>query len=154
MTVIACKDGVIAADSGSWWGGFCFKPVEKLQHLRSGAIIGAAGDYATINAVQEWMDAGFNQEQKPPVEKDEDFDALELDPQCRVWRWDWKFRRYPITEPFAAIGSHWEFVMGAMAAGKSAVEAIELALKCGGNSVYGPVCSARIPTIIDLEKRA
>lgn len=56
---------------------------------------------------------------------------------------EWEIYQHPTHSDFYCDGAHIEFVLGALAAGASAVQAVELAIKFG-DSARGPVQSERL----------
>jgi hypothetical protein len=134
MTIIACRDGVIASDTGESAGGIVTSDsVTKLFRL-SGSVVGCSGDAFVIQQFLDW--SCDRSAAKPSFEKDE-FDALELSPRG-IYRWDHKLRIYLLPDAFSAIGANWEFATGAMAAGFSAKAAVALTIK------YSIYCHGRV----------
>ena len=125
MTVIACRDGVIAADSGRWHSELCFGLCEKIFEVGDG-FLAAAGSEPMIFALVKYLREGG---EKPDIPSDEDgVAAIWLRPRGVFTAYD-SAEFVPEPSPFIAAGSHTEFLMGAMAAGASAEEAVGLALE-------------------------
>lgn len=134
MTVIAIKNGVIAADTGLWLGNICVEHCKKIRRLSDGRLFAISGHRAIGEACYAWLqDESLRPE---PGSDDSDFGGLLLT-KDGAFRVDYKFRIYPTGIP-AAAGSHTEFLMGAMYAGASAEEAVRLAIK-HGDSAAGEV---------------
>lgn len=127
MTVIACKDGVMAADTGIWQGLLVCGYASKIVRLPDGGLFAACGAHAAAVLCAEWL-AG--EREKPEPEEEGSFGALMLSPNG-IWHVDYKLRIYKSPSAIAAEGSHTEFLLGAMYAGASAEEAVRLAIKHG-----------------------
>ena len=134
MTVIACKDGVMAADTGSWHGNV--KPggrATKIVRLADGSLFGAAGWKPTILVAREWLNAGMPLADRPDKADDDDLSGIMLKTDMSIWNINHRFELYPSDAEIDAVGSHTEFLYGAMLAGASAEEAVRLAIKhCNG----------------------
>jgi len=131
LTVIAFKEGVLSADSAVFHGDYSFAKVEKITRLSDGSLYAGSGRAALCDAVKKWLDGGMVAGERPEPPKDEeDFGALWLRADG-LWRISGDIRPHPDLVPFAAEGSHCEFVCGAMAAGLSAEEAVRLACRYG-----------------------
>ena len=132
MTVIACKDGVMAADSASWFGDICLSTeAVKLHRLPDGSIAGAAGWKPEITEAIAWLAAGADPKNLPKEPKEiSDLDILVFKPDGSVWvLHPNNYRYYQIDSTIAAAGSHHEFVIGAMLSDRSAAETVELACR-------------------------
>lgn len=68
MTTIAYRDGVMAADSGSWMGDASFPWARKLVRGSDGTLYGVCGDAAQANGFIEWVEGGCSGE-RPAAEK-------------------------------------------------------------------------------------
>ena len=130
MTAVAIKDGVVAADSSRWHGELCFSSAKKIHRLGDGSLITSAGSEELILAVQEWLEFGMPQDNKP------DMVDLSKDGYTVLWltadgmyRFDGTLNYVGEAAPFMAGGCHADFLMGAMAAGASAEEAVALAIE-------------------------
>ncbi len=130
MTVIACKDGVMAADSGVWWGDIWMPSDKKLRRLSDGSICGTAGWKPEIETAIAWYEAGANPKDRPspPSDPQHDVDILILRPDRTLWCICDNFRLYPNSWPIGAAGAHGEFLYAAMLAGLSAEAAVTLAV--------------------------
>jgi len=124
MTVIVCRDGVMAADSGVWVGDIFSGHVAKIVRLGDGRLVGLAGWRPEIEKGLAWL---AQRAPKPPPVGDCDFAALILAP-CGIWRVNHKFDVYRHIGEWAVEGAHDEFLLGALAAGSSAAEAVRLAI--------------------------
>ena len=136
MTVIAYRDGVMAGDS-CWsddnHAGLIFNLQNKIFVLRSGALYGSAGgsDDRELKAALEDVVAP---EMFPSCKdlanmEDGNVDALLVLPDGAVWRvhtGETMGGVEPISLPFASVGCGQGIAVGAMAAGKSAFEAVKI----------------------------
>jgi hypothetical protein len=128
MTVIACKDRVMAADSGVWQGGVWLPSAGKLSRLYGGTIAGVAGWRPEWELALRWYQAGAPPDSRPPNPSEKsDLDVLLLKPNGEIWNLTENFRLFKSEWPIAVAGSHTEFVLGALLAGASAKQAVELA---------------------------
>ena len=131
MTIIAYKDGVLAADSEMYWGELRCDYPDKLAIIE-GAIIGCSGDIIACRKFVEW----FREKGKTPDFEKLKFDAIVAYKDGRVESWDQRLYPLPITDEFAAMGSGMDFAIGAMAHGATARKAAEIAVRfcksCGG----------------------
>lgn len=153
MTTIAYRDGTMASDSCWADEGLQTTSLSKIDRLSSGALFGAAGD-GDIRALLALIDKVKSPDKLPTkaelaatrcevkgilvfkagqvwmigIEKSgEHFDAM-------VW---------PANRSIAGVGSGGELAVGAMAAGKSAAEAVRIACRFDINS-RPPVHSVKL----------
>ncbi len=151
MTTVAFKDGVMASDSCWTCGDNIDSLMSKVTRLASGALLGQAGDN-DARAVERLFDkiktpAGF-------PSRDEllrirlDYSGLLVLPKGRIFKislthaseahWGGDFKEdvglWEISGVIASIGSGRDYALGAMAAGKSAKEAVQIACRYDINS--------------------
>lgn len=124
MTVV-CWDGkTLAADRQGTYGGTPL-PVRKAWRVKDSAgrafLYGAAGLAADAYAYGQWLRGKRTQ----PVFKD--LCVLMVDEKRRIWYCDDRLQWEPINSKFWACGSGVDYALGAMAAGKSAREAVLIA---------------------------
>jgi hypothetical protein len=140
MTVIAYKDGVMASDSGLFWDdNYCIGTVQKLYRLDNGALYGGAGE--TDDRQLRALLGEYGPE--CPVEKlqhpdlNADYQVLLAMPDGALWyvqitrneeHEGGSVEAFQFKSPMAAIGYGRWGVFGAMVAGKTAAEAIEIML--------------------------
>ncbi|MFD1944729.1 hypothetical protein [Paradevosia shaoguanensis] len=141
MTTIAYRDGIMAADSGSWMGDACHGWADKLAQGPDGTLYGAAGHAPEAMAFLEWVRAGADPATMPKPEAVGDdgnsFIVLAVSPGGPVRLIAAKgVEAYDA--PYFAIGGGSATAFGALWAGASAVEAIE-ATKEHGSSAFGRV---------------
>lgn len=151
MTVIAYRNGVIAADRGVTGSDIWKGSGPKLSRSPAGSIAAACGEYSLcgafhelveIGAVDKWLSqakgsifAGLSAH--PGVEKVSSFGAIVVDHRGEVFLVDhWGWLCAGIEAEFHADGSGREFALGAMAAGADPVRACQIAceldLTCRG----------------------
>jgi hypothetical protein len=144
MTVIACKDGVMAADSSVWTGNIWMPSAEsKLRRMSDGAVMGLAGWWPEIEAAIRWYQDGAKPDSRPAKPDEGDLDILILTPQGKLWNLCNNFRLYRSEWPLGVAGSHTEFVLGALMAGASAKQAVEQACRHCSHA-RGPVTTMRL----------
>ena len=131
MTVIAFREGVLAADSLITGGGTRLGYASKIRKI--GPVLAAAsGSWPQALSFLDWFSGGMDGD---PPEVDEKAEGLLIyDGRLVTWSdkgWD------HIVAPFYAIGCGAAEARGAMAAGASAVEAVKAAclvdVHCGGH---------------------
>jgi hypothetical protein len=136
MTVIAYRDGLMAADSQVCNDeGMITGATVKLVRRSDGSIAGFAGHAGDISSFRDWFLAGGQPEQWQAVDKG-GFAAIVVGPDGTVTMFDERGRGYAVEALFYAKGAGAELAFGAMAAGLRADQAVELACKysvwCGG----------------------
>ena len=125
MTTIAVRYGVIAADSMLNRGGSAGGSISKIERMPDGCIIGSTGRCGDSAAFRQWWRSSGAPEQPPKL--DDGFMAIILRPSGAVDFCDSGCVPYRVDADFHAIGSGWEFAMGAMAMGASAEAAVRVA---------------------------
>ena len=129
MTTIAYRDGVMAADSAVITGHQTrVARVRKVHRCPDGTLIGGAGAAWAIQAVWAWFDKGEPEDERPEFETEEEelLNLLIVRPDGRVTRMDDTRGEYQVEGEYHALGAGDEGALCAMAAGASAVEAIEI----------------------------
>lgn len=151
MTTIAYRDGVMACDSLWTYDETADSLCTKIKRLSSGALLGGAGD----------NDARFFEKMldkiKTPAGLPSRADILAVRccymgllvlPRGRIFKisatmvseanWDADFDEdvgvWEVSAPFAAVGTGRSFALGALAAGKSAQDAVRIACRFDVNS--------------------
>lgn len=136
MTVIAVKNGIMAADTGIWQGGIVVGHRRKIVRLNDRRLFAACGQRASTIACADWLNSGGLGD-KPPDENVNEFAGVILAPDG-VFIVDHLHRIFPSASLIVAEGAHHEFVMGAMLAGATAQEAVRMAIE-RGDSAAGEV---------------
>jgi ATP-dependent protease HslVU (ClpYQ) peptidase subunit len=140
MTVIAVKDGIMAADSMATRGGMRHNmptAYPKIIRAPDGSLVGYSGGVPKCYALAEWVKKGMDFGDHPPFaheDSDMGMDALWLKADGTLWRLCFDYTVYPLDgdEPYT-IGEidAASFTEGAMWAGLSAEDAIQLAaMRC------------------------
>ena len=132
MTVIAYRDGVIAADTGAQVGGTFFGHARKIARDDQGRLAGAAGNATYAHAFLKWFkDGDWDKKDAPPppeaklTETSIDRGVIFLnDGSIRIYEPDGMFE---IRGDFYALGSGRDIALGAMHAGADAVKAAKIA---------------------------
>jgi hypothetical protein len=137
MTVIAYRDGVMAADSLVGNNeGLIVGDIAKLARREDGSLAGCAGHAGDVAGFRDWFLAGSKGSWQA-IDKDHGFAAIIVSPQGQVTLVDQNGRGYRVEAPFYARGVGAELACGAMAMGARADQAVEVACRysvyCGGN---------------------
>lgn len=142
MTVIAYRDGVLAADTAIWQGNLLVGHRHKIRRLKDGRLYAASGFKPDCDEFFAYLN-GKQPEPPKPLDNRDYFDAIVVAPEQR-WKADGKFRLYDVSgDSFVTVGAHCDFLIGAMAAGASAEEAVRLAIR-HGDSAGGDVQVERV----------
>ncbi len=148
MTTIAYKNGVLAADSRVTDKGDIIASMEKVIRLPSGALYAEAGDDDDRDLVRLLAKVRtFNQlpSRRKLLNLQLDCLALLVLPNGELYRiqidrpdgketLDWEAAITPVPSGVSAVGTGKEYALGAMAAGKSAVQAVAIACKFDSRS--------------------
>lgn len=139
MTVIAFKDGVLAADKRSL-NGRRANTVTKIFRARSGhELLAVSGDLACGLELVDWYNAGADPHQLPPFQRSlENYVPLLIVRPGGLFLLENATVPFQIEEPFFAMGSGRDYALMAMHLGRSAIEAVELTSQlttCCGNGV-------------------
>ena len=162
MTTIAYRDGVLAADSGVFdvERNLHEGATQKVFALTGGLLYAGAGD-VDDRAIRALLDNVRSPDQLPStadlLAADTEISAIVVFPDGQVFtvmtscgdedadnpHLDWCAEIIPIKAPYVAIGSGKQIALGALWAGKSAIQAVESAIE---HNVWtrGPVQSLRL----------
>ena len=149
MTIIAVKNHIMAADSGTFSGSIVYRMADghpKIVRAPDGSLVGAAGTSYDTYLLREWAKNGLNFADTPKIsdEKDEPLAWLWLRPDGTLWRGNNAFNICP-SQPIYSIGYEGacQVAEGAMWAGATAPEAVQIAID---HCVYvaGPVQVERL----------
>jgi hypothetical protein len=137
VTAIAYRDGVMAADTACYAGGTLQGFTTKISRAPDGALAGVAGNTTICHEfLTLWREGKITPDWRPTIVGDAQFGALVAAPDGAVYEID-ETGRHPYRSPFYAEGSAHPTLIGAMAAGASAEEAVAIAIKydahCGGD---------------------
>lgn len=143
MTTIAWDGKTLAADQCSWSGSVRRKvrKVFKIQSKERGTLLVAlAGPSAFCTLVVNWM-RGEGERPNP----DDFFTKTDINCQCavvidsdrRIWSLGNSLHWEPMAETIYANGAGQEFAWGALEAGATAVQAVEIAAKRSDYAGFG-----------------
>jgi ATP-dependent protease HslVU (ClpYQ) peptidase subunit len=126
VTTIATDGRSMAADGQSSLDGgqIICTTKKKIYRLSDGSLLGGAGTTWELDKAVEWL----NGDQQAPAPKLKDFAGLKLTPDGRAFYCTEPLQFSQIDVP-AAVGSGQELAVGAMLAGASPKQAIEVAIK-------------------------
>ena len=142
MTVIAYKNGVLAADTKAVTEDGLVVKSKKLEKLSNGTILGTAGSADCREIVTILGKASLS---KMPLKSklrstETTFRGIWVFPTGEVFKVSvefednkWDAEILPILEKQAAVGTGGAYALGAMLAGKSALEAVKIACKLDNN---------------------
>jgi ATP-dependent protease HslVU (ClpYQ), peptidase subunit len=142
VTTIAFKDGIMAADSRCTdeCGSF-FTKTRKIDRLASGALLGKAGDTDAREVVALLSRATYRKlpSRRELAETRTEFNGILAFPNGRVFYVgiekagdgdaSWTGEVIEVEERMCAVGSGYQFALGAMAGGKTAKQAVEIACR-------------------------
>lgn len=137
MTIVAYRDGVMAADSRLTDGSLIMpNGIRKIFQRADGALVGVTGDAEDVEAARAWTERSGK---KPPVlTKGAVMILVTSGGGISEYSQQGRFR-YHNTTGYMAIGTGATAALGAMWAGASAVEAVAAAIaldNCCGGDVY------------------
>lgn len=144
MTIICIKDGVVAADRGSFMGNILITDTKtKIYRSQDGALGAGTGLASNAFVFDKWFESTSHPSMRRTGEfmlgcpsigtKDDPFCAVWLEPDGAIWQWHSEDRIcYPLEENFTAQGHNVpaDISRGAMMAGASAEEAVRICVKC------------------------
>jgi len=130
MTTAAwsAREGVLAVDTQVTSGNRKFR-AHKVARLGCGGLIAGSGNLADILKVQRWVQAEYSDDSRPDFGEGEDgeFECLIVKGDGTIWLLDDDLEPLQVTDEFIAVGSGGPYAVAAMACGKSATEAVEIA---------------------------
>lgn len=134
MTVIAWDGEMLAADKRAVMGGSAY-PVTKIHRVDRDRLAGIAGNLSRGQIIVEWLRAGAAVADYPKQDGDDDWTGvMVVHRDGRIDKYETRGVPFRIDHPFYAIGTGRDFATAAMALGKTAREAVELAC------IYGADC--------------
>lgn len=129
MTIIAYKDGVMASDSVSDYGGILMPVVSpKIVKNKQGDLAGATGLAGDCQKFRDWFLGGEKESPSFIGEEDDLIMGIVVRLNGTVWICDGELFLH-MTETPIAIGSASLFCMGSMLSGFSAEDAVRLSIK-------------------------
>jgi hypothetical protein len=140
MTIIAYKDGILAADGGMWNEGHeVATPFPKITRGSDGSLWAIAGKVHNAWFLRDWVERGMDHDQPPPFDhndRDDYPNVIWVKPDGSMWaaHGEWRFaflgrRGSDAAEGCWGEGNASAFCEGAMAAGLSAAEAVALTIR-------------------------
>lgn len=131
MTTIACGNRIMVSDSLYTLGDTNWKQKTRKVRKIYGHLVGCAGETDKIELFFRWFKQSFDSVQIGPPEfpkLGENFVALVMRPDGSIYRqWDNEVQNDE-EGSFAAIGSGWQFALGAMEAGADPITAVSIAI--------------------------
>lgn len=146
MTIVAYRDGVMAADRTTKSCGVEFHETCKVGVRADGLLVGCAGMSSLAEAVRRWFLAGELGDRPSfgKVEADS-VHTLVVRPNGAIEVHDMDGMTPVVGDRgFVAVGSGFEIALGAMAMGASAIKAVEICAEFGvgrpgrWDAFYGP----------------
>ncbi len=131
MTIIAYKDGVMAADSCIFSAASVKLPnVVKVRKIND-YLVGYSGDAPSIPLFFDWVERGMDAARPPfEVTSDRTFHAIVVSEDNKILSFDDDFNPLELYDvEMHATGDSYEFAWGALAAGASAIEAVDLTIE-------------------------
>lgn len=140
MTTIAFDGVTLAADRGSWTGGF-HQPGKKVHRVTAPDgrkfLVALMGNAAFATDVLRWLRGGPHP--GACLAADQEYDcAVVIDEQRRVWRLSGHrltYREYP--GRLHTAGAWQEIAMGALMAGADAVKAVKITMQVSDYAARG-----------------
>lgn len=129
MTIIAVKDGIMAADSGVWRGDYVSGFVRKIRRLSDGGLAAASGSMTIMQWFLTRMEAGEGLDNPPGDPDNGGFGGLVVRPNGDLFACDLNMVLYQVKAEWFTLGRSSAFTAGCLAAGASAEEAVRLTLK-------------------------
>ena len=125
MTTIAWDGSTLAGDRRGNSCGLAYE-VTKVRRTADGRLLGFTGEIGLGTLMLDWLDKGGTR----PAAQDSDrwVTVLEIDPDGTCWCHG-RDTRWKVEQPFFAIGSGRDFALAAMALGRGAAEAVEVAAR-------------------------
>lgn len=148
MTTIAYRDGVLAADSRATWDdGVASKVVKmwallsKIEPVKGAILLATAGDLYAALLFKDWLESGGEPRlHDRGVGEQHDFEAVIVH-KSGIYSANRLCRIVENPEPFWAAGSGCKFALAAMHCGKSARDAVQVAMH------FDPYTAGRINTM-------
>lgn len=138
MTVIAWDGEILAADKQCNWAN-TIRSATKIFRIDDKTVCAVCGSVAAGYELIEWVRGGRKKEDYPQnIQKGDDWARIIIAEGRSVKFTDGRPVFIPIEESIAAWGVGGDFAIGAMEAGKNAIEAVKIANKwcdCCGRGV-------------------
>lgn len=140
MTTIAFDGKTIAADCQSTYGSFPVKAhkLHRLTYKGKNAVAGCAGTIQEFDPIITWVKNGCKKKQRPDVEDEKpDFSIMVVTEDGEVHYACNSLFFHEMGKSRWAIGSGSDYALGAMEAGKTAKEAVDIASRLDVNTGLG-----------------
>lgn len=157
MTVIAYRDGILAADSGAFGGCTVQSGANKVARAPDGTLYGATGSAADASAYLAWVRQGCPGEE-PAIRRTKEaesegaFSLLRVRPGCDPEL----VTAYGVEtfegNAYVAFGAAADTALGALHVGATAVQAVEAAI-AHSQWAHGPVRSVSHQPRVSEETR-
>lgn len=125
MTTIAFDGNALAADKQVTCGSMIGQTT-KIRRI-NGMLVGVSGDASSLQMFADWIQLGGHAEKYPQAFKDGDSCAMVIRGDGIVRLYEKAHLPLLLEQKRYAIGSGREFAMAAMACGKTAREAVQIA---------------------------
>ncbi len=134
MTTVAWDGRMMAADKLANYGN---TPNEctKILKTKEGLLIGASGDLDNTLPFKQWVLDGRDPDKKPTLY--DAFSGMVIELNGSITYYTHRLVASTISMKHWVLGSGGDYALGAMAAGKSAKEAVEIAIRLDVNSGIG-----------------
>lgn len=133
MTTIAWTGSEVAADTRGVVGDLVQQsPTIKLLE-RKGVIYCLTGDFGQCLAVVDWLISGASIDEAPQFLDEPGFDILVIEDSDTGHIYSASYHSYPVDPP-VTMGTGHHVAIGAIMAGASAYQAVEIACKLDNNS--------------------
>lgn len=146
MTVIVYRDNIMACDGGLWIGTSMIisNNTNKIHRLVDGSLFGAAGESGKIELLRYWLNKSPQLTEQAPYDT-AGVSAILVNSKNQVYMFDNNRVFLLMQADWYAVGGPAEFVNGCLACGKSAKEAIELAIEWRSDIRGAVFCEALYP---------
>ena len=141
MTII-CWDGTtLAADKLNWTAG-TIATICKIRKIR-GELYGISGKTVLANIIWKWIENGMKEKEMPTSQQDgeKSVTIMKIDKDRKIWIYEHSITPWHCEDSFFCIGGGCDLGMGAMAAGATAAQAVEIGIK------FNALCGKGVDTL-------
>lgn len=128
MTAIAYRDGVMAADTAVWHHGTIPYHIKKIDRI-NGMLVAATGRTGLVLRFKEWVRNGMEGEFDRNDAGEDGFHGIIVLPSEIVLHVEIMGPAAAYKAPFYVLGAAHELMLGAMAVGATAKQAVEAAIQ-------------------------
>lgn len=143
MTTFAYKDGVLASDSGVVCAGTYQGSTRKIFSSKQGGMVAVSGDLAALATFKRWVEEKHCKGDVPVT--DAAYSAIWIKPNGEVYVVEGD-ATVQVDVPFIAGGSGMDLATGAMAAGASPEQAVQIAAMFD-TGTHGPIQVAKLASV-------